>query len=319
MEAFTVEAEWVSTRLDKYLASVSPTLSRTRVQRLLEEGHIAVNDAICKDDSYRVKEGDKICMGIPAPQPTDLVANPTIPLDIVYEDDDLIVVNKQAGLSVHPVNMHDHHTLVNALISHCGDNLSGVGGVIRPGIVHRLDKDTTGLMLVAKNDHAHQFLSEQLADRSLSRVYVAVCWGVPNPPFATINTQITMHPQHRTKMRVVSQGGKEAITNYRVLESLAGGNFSIVECRLSTGRTHQIRVHLSYRGHSLVGDHLYEKPLLKSLRNLSPAAQMAVKEFPRQALHAKQIEFIHPVTQEKLTFDSQLPVDIQNLIHTIPS
>lgn len=287
-------------------------LSRARVQQLLKGGHVLRDGEVITNAKHKAKHGEEYEVTIPAPvaadpQPED------IPLSIIYEDDDLLVIDKPAGLVVHPAAGHWEHTLVNALIFHCGDSLSGIGGVARPGIVHRLDKDTSGLMVVAKNNFTHQGLSAQFADRSLSRVYHAVVWGVPNPIADDIEGPIGRHPVSRQKMAVVRGGGKDALTHYKTLEAYS--NYaSLVECRLATGRTHQIRVHMQYRGHPLIGDPLYGRRKQPSLKELGAGIYSKVKAFNRQALHAGEIKFIHPRTEEQMVFKCPLPDDLAEMI-----
>jgi 23S rRNA pseudouridine1911/1915/1917 synthase len=242
-----------------------------------------------------------------------------IPLNILFEDDDVIVLNKAAGMVVHPAQGNWTGTLVNALLYHCGDTLSGIGGVKRPGIVHRLDKDTSGVMLVAKNDHAHAHLSAQLADRTLSRIYLALVWNVPIPPVGTINIPMGRDYKNRLKQAVKrgESAGRDAITHYKLIENLDDG-MALVECRLETGRTHQIRVHMEAKGYPLVGDPLYGA---QKTMQISRAGRLgegfdkdAILNFPRQALHAHQLSFIHPSTDEVMTFDAPLPDDMESLL-----
>lgn len=302
-------------RLDKFLTIAFPQFSRSRIQSLLCQHQLTCNDMLMIDASHKVKMGEHYCLTLsPAadatPQPEDMN------LDVLYEDDDLLVINKPAGMVVHPAPGHSTATLVNALLAHCGDSLSGIGGVKRPGIVHRLDKDTSGLMVVAKNDFTHHGLSEQFATRSLSRTYHAVVWGMPSPSHGTIDTFINRCPKNRQKMAVTSQG-KKAITHYHVLETYGKQdlqrNLSLVSCVLETGRTHQIRVHMHYIGHPLLGDQTYgHMPKL--------AKKMWIPEiitFPRQALHAKKIVFVHPRSQECLSFEASYPLDLKCLLNII--
>jgi 23S rRNA pseudouridine1911/1915/1917 synthase len=242
-----------------------------------------------------------------------------IALDIVYEDNDLLVINKPAGLTVHPGAGNPDMTLANALLAHCGDSLSGIGGVARPGIVHRIDKDTTGLLVAAKNDAAHLALSAQLADRSLSRTYLALVWGEPSPGKGTITGNIDRSFSNRQKMAVVNKGGRPAVTHYEVVSSLQSPVVSLVQCKLETGRTHQIRVHFAHIGHPLVGDPLYGAPAASKLnskagKTLPDAAKKALLSFERQALHAKKIGFIHPTTGKAMQFECELPEDMKRLI-----
>ncbi len=313
----TVTQSQAGERLDKALVKLCPGFSRSRLQGLIESNELYLNGAPCDTPSRKVKAGDEILLALPDleeadPQPQD------IPLEIVFEDEHLLVINKASGMVVHPAAGNPDGTLVNALLFHCGDTLSGINGVRRPGIVHRLDKDTSGLMIVAKNDHAHQALSAQLQDRSLSRTYLALVSGVPLPPLGTIETQMGRHPTNRLRMAVLKGGGKEAITHYKLREAYHD-TLALVECRLATGRTHQIRVHMESIRHPLVGDPLYGAPptaLAAKLRKggYDEEAAKAILAFPRQALHATEIRFIHPVSGEALSFSSPLPEDMAALI-----
>ena len=308
---------YVGYRLDKAVAALAPDFSRTRLQNLIDAGECLLNGKICSTPSRKVEIFDHITIAIP--QSVDADPEPeNIPLDIIFEDEDLLVVNKPAGMVVHPAAGHASGTLVNALLYHCGESLSGINGVKRPGIVHRLDKDTSGLMMVAKNDFAHHHLSEQLQDRSLSRVYYALVIGVPIPIKGRVETLIGRHPSNRLKMAVLQRDGREAATNYLVLETYRD-NFALVECRLETGRTHQIRVHMEHIKHPLVGDPLYGPQDNALVSRLSKAGYVddaydTIKNFPRQALHAAQISFIHPRSEDDMTFDVPLPDDMAALL-----
>lgn len=304
-------------RLDKALALLLPDLSRARLQALIAAGQVTQGGAVVDGASRKVSEGEEFTIVIPpaveaTPQAQDIA------LDIVFEDEHLLVINKSPDMVVHPAAGNHDGTLVNALLAHCGDALSGIGGVKRPGIVHRLDKETSGLMVVAKNDRAHQGLSAQLAARTLKRVYHAVVWGVP-PAAGRIETQIGRSRSNRQKMAVLDSGGKDAVTDYAVLENF-GMVAALVECRLQTGRTHQIRVHLSHIGHPLAGDPVYGKAspakFLKLMKTPDAAAQ-ALRLFPRQALHAAQLEFIHPISQNKVSLRAEAPADMQQLLATL--
>lgn len=336
-----VNSETAGLRLDKFLAQSVPDLSRSRLKQLITEGEVqmtrassAPSPATINDPSYRVKCGDQFFFDVPDTE-DPLPVGQNIPLDVVYEDDQLIVVNKPAGMVVHPAPGNPDGTLVNALIYHCGDSLSGINGVKRPGIVHRIDKDTSGLMVAAKTDRAHTKLAKQFAKHSLERAYQAVVWGVPNPAAAEIHKKIGRDPRNRLKMAVVpyeSKRGRDAVTHYQVMRRLEPkrktferGNaiqklapsLSLVECRLETGRTHQVRVHMASIRHPLVGDPFYGKAGPIMSKNFSEGAQEALLGFKRQALHAYVIGFVHPTTGETLTFEAELPNDMKRLISAL--
>jgi len=316
IEETTVGADDGGARLDRYLAARLAGLSRARLKVLIENGHVRVDGATISEADYRVKQGQHLAVFVP--QPVSAVPlGQAIALDVVYEDADLIVIDKPAGLVVHPAPGNPDRTLVNALIAHCGDQLSGIGGVRRPGIVHRLDKDTSGLLVAAKNDNAHQALAAQFADHSIERSYVAVVWGVPRQTKGRIEGNIGRDKHNRKKMAVVERGGKAAVTHYRVLRRL-GDRAAIVACRLETGRTHQIRVHLATLGHSVIGDPVYGGRARRrhdpGRRGLAEPAQDFLAAFGRQALHAKTLGFRHPRHPEDIRFESEIPPDINALI-----
>jgi 23S rRNA pseudouridine1911/1915/1917 synthase len=310
-----------SIRLDRVLALRSPELSRSRLKALILAGQVSIKNssigaAPIRDPAYHVAKGDTITIDVPEA----VAAEPegeAIALDIVYEDDDIIVINKPKGLVVHPAAGHESGTLVNALIAHCGNSLSGIGGVKRPGIVHRLDKDTSGLMVAAKNDRAHKSLTEQFADHGRSgamrRGYMALAWGVPNRQRGTVDAPIDRHPHAREKM-AVREGGREAITHWEVTETFNGraGNpiASLLACQLETGRTHQIRVHLAHIGHPLLGDGVYGSHFNTKANALGPKAQAALAALGRQALHAWLLTVKHPKTGEILSWEAGLPEDL---------
>jgi 23S rRNA pseudouridine1911/1915/1917 synthase len=305
-------------RLDRVLATQVPALSRSRLKALILAGQVTVEARTVRDPAAAVNSGDIITVTLPEPEPAKPAAE-AIPLDIVYEDDALIVLDKPAGLVVHPAAGHASGTLVNALIALCGDSRSGIGGVKRPGIVHRLDKDTTGLMVVAKNDRAHRRLSNQFADKRegpIERDYLALVWGAPDRPRGTIDAPLDRHPHAREK-RAVRQGGREAVTHWEVVERYSGADgkpvASLLACRLETGRTHQIRVHLAHIGHPVMGDETYATGFRTKVTRLSPAAQQALAALGRQALHAEHLAFEHPVSGEILDFRAELPGDMAQL------
>lgn len=306
-----VTAETAKMRLDKYLAQTLPELSRSRIQKLIATGMVECEDVVIADNSFKVREGDSFQITLPPPEEAAPVAE-DIPLEVVYEDQDLIVVNKPAGMTVHPAAGAYHGTLVNALLYHCRDNLSGIGGVKRPGIVHRIDRETSGLLVVAKNDFSHTFLSEQFAEHSIERTYIAVVYGILNPLNGRIEGNIGRSKFDRKKMAITENGGKYAATNYKTLQTYKNAA-SLVQCNLETGRTHQIRVHLSSRGHALIGDKVYVKNK-KSEISLPSELKNYVNNFPRQALHAKSLGFIHPRSKQFMQFDSALPEDMAELI-----
>ncbi|MEN3974798.1 RluA family pseudouridine synthase [Emcibacter sp. SYSU 3D8] len=308
-------------RLDKALAAALPGMSRARIQQLLAAGMVARVDGhqarTIDNASAKVKPGERYLLTVP-PAVEAVPRGEDIPLNVVFEDAHLIVVDKPAGLVVHPAAGHAVGTLVNALIAHCGDSLSGIGGVRRPGIVHRLDKDTSGLMVAAKTDAAHNGLAAQFHAHSIERAYRAVCWGAPRPRHGTIETQIGRSTANRKKRAVLKSGGKHAVTHYAV-EAVYGDPSApvacMIECRLETGRTHQIRVHMAHIGHTVIGDPMYGGG--RRAKGLPPAAQEFLKTFHRQALHAGVLGFEHPVTGKLLKFESELPSDIDALARAL--
>jgi len=291
MENIEIIAAESGTRIDAWLSANIPDLTRNAAQRLLTEGMVTVNGKPPKKN-YKVSVGDAVIVTIPDIAEVPLVPQ-NIPLDIVFEDEDVVVVNKPRGMVVHPAPGHPDGTLVNALMYHCGDSLSGVGGEKRPGIVHRIDKDTSGLLIVAKNDAAHLALSAQLSDRSLSRVYRAVVVGNLKQDSGTVDAPIGRHPNDRKKMAVTQQNSRNAVTHWSVLERYRG--YTHVRCKLETGRTHQIRVHMAHIGHPLLGDEVYGH------------AKLPEKGLVGQCLHAKELQFIHPRTGEAVHLDTELP------------
>ncbi|MBL4937935.1 RluA family pseudouridine synthase [Clostridium sp. YIM B02515] len=295
---FIVDKEYENIRLDVYLSKMLLDKSRSFIQNLIEEGNAVINK-ISKKSNYKLKSGDKVELTIPSPAMLDLKPE-DIPLDILYEDKDVIVVNKPQGMVVHPASGVYEGTLVNALLNHCTD-LSGINGVSRPGIVHRIDKDTSGVLVVAKNDFAHNKLAEQLKNHSMKRVYIALAEGIIKEEEGTVNQPLARHPVDRIKIAVI-KGGREAITHYKVIKRFKSS--SLIECRLETGRTHQIRVHMSFIGHPLVGDPVYGYK--KQRFNLNG-----------QMLHAKVLGFVHPVTGEYLEFEAEPPEYFKKVIEIL--
>lgn len=321
----TVEEGESGERLDRFLARKLPTISRTRLKALVLSGQVSVDGAPLIDPSRAVTSGMALLVIIPEPTPAEPQGE-AIPLSILYEDSDLLVINKPAGMVVHPAAGHETGTLVNALIFHYGSSLSGIGGVRRPGIVHRLDKDTSGLLVVAKNDKAHAGLSAQFADHGregpLEREYMAIIWGVLPRPVGTISGNIDRSSSNREKMAVVQNcKGREAITHYEAGETFAGMSgeavASLVTCRLETGRTHQIRVHMAHIGHPLIGDGIYGGGFRTKAAQLAPEAREAADFFGRQALHAAVLGFAHPRTGEVLRFESPPPPDFMHLLEML--
>jgi len=316
-------------RLDAWLtAQLGPEFSRSRVKLLIKEGQLLVNGALATDPQKKVRPGDTYEMLLPEPEDPEPKGE-NIPLDILYEDDDVIVISKPSGLVVHPAAGNWTGTLVNALIYHCGDSLSGIGGVKRPGIVHRLDKDTTGVMIVAKNDIAHRHLSAQFADHGrtmpLERAYQAIVWGRPRSLAGTIDAPLGRGTNDRTRREVKRPGNQEAdeaITHYEVLERFqetpdALSLASLVECHLETGRTHQIRVHMAHIGHPLLGDTVYGAGFKTKANKLPDAVRKVVNGFTRQALHAYMLQFEHPRTGEVMRFEVPLPDDMIELVEAL--
>lgn len=354
-QPFEVGTDQGGERLDRYLVARIPGLSRSRIQALIAQGEACVAGAVVCDAGYRVKPGETITLAMPPPAAAEPLAE-HIALSVVHEDDAVIVIDKPAGLVVHPAAGHETGTLVNALLAHCGDSLSGIGGVKRPGIVHRLDKDTTGLLVVAKSDAAHQGLCEQFAshgrDGRLQRQYLALVWGALPAATGTIDAPIGRSSANRTKMAVLPKDGRarivlgggiafeeddedgqpgrtvsrEAITHYQVVETfhseLRGGKAgaplaSLVRVELETGRTHQIRVHMAHIGHPVLGDTTYGAHFKASERRLTETQAQALRMLSRQALHAAVLGFEHPITGEDLEFESELPDDMATLVNAL--
>jgi 23S rRNA pseudouridine1911/1915/1917 synthase len=320
-------------RLDKALSRDVPedaALSRTRLARLLESGAVQVNGVVADNPKARVAEGDLVDITVPVAEDSH-IAPEDIPLEVIFEDDDLLVINKPAGMVVHPAPGTPSGTLVNALLHHCGDTLSGVGGAKRPGIVHRIDKETSGLLVVAKSDKAHHGLAEQFEKHSVERYYNAVVYGVPdaNDPrlrgvrgvnfepgnIMKITTQLARHKTDRQKQAVYFGTGRHAVTRSRIVEPLGTpAGAALIECWLETGRTHQIRVHMSHAGHGLIGDPVYGGRRKLAQKAFPEAGIAAARDFPRQALHAAVLGFVHPVTGEDMRFEAPLPQDMVDLL-----
>jgi 23S rRNA pseudouridine1911/1915/1917 synthase len=304
-------------RVDRCLAAAFPELSRNRIKALIEQGNLRIAappgsaGETLDDPSYRVKPGQLFELTVPPPEDA-VPRGQAIALKIVHEDRDLIVVDKPAGMVVHPAPGNPDNTLVNALIGHCGESLSGIGGVKRPGIVHRIDKDTSGLVVAAKNDAAHRALSEAFAAHAIEREYRCFVWGLPSPKVGTIAGNIGRHGIDRKRMTIVKAGGKPAVTHYRVTRVFGLGAAEL-SCRLETGRTHQIRVHLAAIGHPLIGDPVYGRVTPARRKALPPAAARAAVAFPRQALHAAVLGLAHPRTHRQLRWESPLPADLAAL------
>ena len=297
---FNIESD-DGARIDRFLSEEMPDMSRSRIQKLIKDGDILVNDKPVKAN-YRLSFDDRIEVTIPELKEPEIVAE-DIPLDILYEDEDILIVNKPKGMVVHPAPGHYSGTLVNALMFHCKDSLSGINGVMRPGIVHRIDMNTTGSLIVCKNDAAHQSLADQLKVHSIKRVYEAIVHGNLKDDEGTINAPIGRHPIDRKKMSTHCKNGRNAITHYKVLKRF--GNYTYVSCELETGRTHQIRVHMASIGHPILGDDVYGP------------ARCPVKNLVGQTLHAKTLGIIHPRTQEYLEVNAPLPNYFENLLKTL--
>lgn len=300
----TIAAAAAGWRLDRALAEAVPTLSRERLKVLIAGGKVSRDGQLVREPARKAAAGEMFAITIPDPVPAHNEAQ-DIPLVVTFEDEHLIVIDKPAGLVVHPAAGNLDGTLVNALLHHCKGSLSGIGGVARPGIVHRIDKDTSGLMVAAKTDRTHEGLAKQFADHSIDRRYLAIVSGPPMPPAGTVDAPLARSPQNRKKIAIVS-GGKRAVTHYRTVERL-NRDAALVECRLETGRTHQVRVHMASLGHALLGDPVYGR---------TKQAHRAILEtlgFRRQALHAARLGFIHPITRNALSFESAMPADMQEL------
>jgi len=309
-----VDKDKAGDRVDRLLAAALPDLSRSRIKALIEGGCVTRDGGPFTEPSAKSRRGDIYRVDVPAPTPAEPMAQ-DIPLDVVFEDEHLIVIEKPAGLVVHPAAGHAEGTLVNALLHHCVGSLSGIGGVTRPGIVHRLDKDTSGLLVAAKDDITHQGLSQQFAAHDIERVYQALVWGVPSKRSGAIGGNIGRSPRNRKKMAIVRRGGKPALTHYQTVRTYRN-LVSLVECRLETGRTHQIRVHMASIGHPLVGDPLYGGGRRK-IAGPDAGALALLDQIKGQALHAYIIGFRHPVTQDVLRFESVYKNKINTLLNEL--
>ena len=322
-QLFEVGAAGAGQRLDRYLGQAASeqrvALSRTRLKALIEAGEVTVDGRIARNPAMRLAQGSRIAFEAPPPEESPLTGE-DLPLDVVYEDEHLVVIDKPAGLVVHPAPGHARGTLVNALIRHCGSSLSGIGGVRRPGIVHRLDKDTSGLIVVAKTDAAHRGLADLFADhgreRSLEREYLALVWGGFDAAAGRVEATIGRHPRRREKMAVsTEERGRHAVTHWRLLEAL--GAAGLVACRLETGRTHQIRVHMASIGHPLLGDSVYGGGYKTKASHLPEGAKAALAALGRQALHAAALGFEHPISGESLRFERPPPEDLLRLFNAL--
>ena len=313
-QVYHIQTEHKGKRLDQFLMSATEGVSRTYLQKLIRDGAVTVNDKISKQPSYALRSGDHVCLSLPNSRPLETLQPENIPLDILYDDSHLIVLNKPAGMLVHPASGVNSGTLVNALLAHCTD-LSGIGGVQRPGIVHRLDKDTSGILVVAKTDVVHRELSGQFEKHTITRQYVAIVCGVPTEVTGTIDAQIARSRRDRRRMTTVKNNGRRAVTHYQVLEIYH--KFSLVQLTLETGRLHQIRVHLQHIGHPVAGDPIYggEQRALNDANTLP--VKHALIHLKRQALHARTLQFEHPVTHERLIFSAPKPSDIQRLVDAL--
>ena len=305
-------------RIDKFLQSQINELSRTRIQSLIRDGQVKLNNITIKNTSKKIREEDKIKVNFPPPKETMIKPN-KIPLDILHEDDDVIIINKSPGVVVHPGAGNYEETIVNGLLFKYKNNLSNIGGKLRPGIVHRIDKDTSGVIVVAKNDIAHINLSEQFSKHTIKRVYEALVWGSLKPQNGKISEKISRSVKNRQLMAVRKEKGKMAITNYKTLKVFQNLNLpkiSLIECQLETGRTHQIRVHMNFKGNSILGDKSYGKSK-KSFKKIDPNIEKEINNFNRQALHAKSLEFSHPKTKKKIFFEARRPKDFDSLIKSL--
>ena len=310
--------DFSNSRIDKFLQLKLNNFSRTKIQKLIYEGFVKINDKVISEASKKIKNDDKIEIFFPLPKETNIKST-KMNLDILYEDDDIIVINKAPGVVVHPGAGNYEKTIVNGLLFHCKNNLSGIGGKLRPGIVHRIDKDTSGVIVVAKNDISHIYLSKQFSEHSIKRIYESVIWGSLRPLNGRICENISRSVRNRQLMAVSKNKGKKAITNYKTLKVFKNINLpkiSLVECKLETGRTHQIRVHMNFKGNPIVGDKSYGKTKIK-FKKIDKNVEKNLKEFNRQALHAKSLGFIHPKTKREIFFEANRPKDFDMLIKSL--
>ena len=314
----TVPLDYHGYRIDKFLQYKIKDLSRTRLQALIHEGQVKLNNISIINSSKKIKEEDIIIVNFPPPKETLIKPN-KIPLDILYDDKDIIVINKSPGVVVHPGAGNYENTIVNGLLFKYKKNLSSVGGKLRPGIVHRIDKDTSGVIVIAKNDIAHINLSEQFSSHTIKRVYEALVWGVLKPQNGKINVKISRSIKNRQLMAVRKEKGKISITNYKTIKIFQNTNLpkiSLINCQLETGRTHQIRVHMNFKGNSILGDKSYGKTK-KKFKKIDPEIQEKINNFDRQALHAKILGFVHPTTKKEIFFEAKRPKDFDNLIKNL--
>jgi len=305
-------------RVDKFLQTQLKDLSRTRIQNLISDGQVKLNNIIIFNSSKKVKEEDQVKINFPPSKETPIKPN-KIPLDILYDDDDIIVINKSPGVVVHPGAGNYEKTIVNGLLFRYKNNLSSIGGKLRPGIVHRIDKDTSGVIVVAKNDNAHVKLSQQFSDHTIHRIYEALVWGSLKPQNGKIREKISRSIKNRQLMAVRKEKGKMAITNYKTLKIFQNLNLpkiSLIECQLETGRTHQIRVHMNFKGNPILGDKSYGKSK-KKFKKIDPDIEKKINNFNRQALHAKSLSFVHPRTKKEIFFEARSPKDFDTLIKSL--
>jgi 23S rRNA pseudouridine1911/1915/1917 synthase len=310
-----VKESGIDQRVDIFINKQESSLSRTRIKNLILKEKLKINDLIITNPSKKLNIRDKIQLEIPDPEKASLKPY-NYKLNIIYEDHDLLVIDKSAGISIHPGAGNYDNTIVNALISYCGESLSNIGDELRPGIVHRIDKDTSGLIVVAKNNISHEHLSNQFNKHTIKRIYLALIWGKLRPQTGTIETLITRSSNNRQLMEVGINKGKKAITNYKTLEVFENNNsptLSLIECKLKTGRTHQIRVHMSYKGNNILGDKKYKKKF-KKIKNINSDLEKVILSLDRQFLHAKALSFIHPKTGKELEFTSILPQELEKIL-----